>query len=145
MNPGFSAEHVLSFDLTIPGVKYNTRELQSGFFETLIEKLQTLPGVDAVGTTSRLPLTQKSGQVFAYSVEGQPRPPGSRLDSMEPLITSPGYFSVMGIQLQRGRLFTEQDGPGVDGVVVVDDELAKRNWPNADPIGRRFGWRPAAT
>jgi putative ABC transport system permease protein len=57
---------------------------------------------------------------------------------MEALITSPGYFSVMGIQLQRGRLFTEHDGPAVGGVVVVDDALAKRNWPNADPIGRRM-------
>ena len=138
VNPGFNAEHVLSFDLTIPGVKYNTRELQSGFFESLIERLRTLPGLGAVGITSRLPLTQKSGQVFSYSVEGQLTPPGSPLDSMELLITSSGYFSVMGIQLQHGRLFTEQDGPGVDRVVVVDDEFAKRNWPNADPIGRRI-------
>jgi putative ABC transport system permease protein len=138
VNPGFSGEHVLSFDVAIPGVKYRTRELQSGFFEILIEKLRTLPGVEAVGTTSRLPLTQKSRQVFSYSVEGQVRAADSPLDSLEPVITSPAYFSIMGIQLQRGRLFTEHDGPGVDGVVVVDDELAKRNWPNADPIGRRI-------
>jgi putative ABC transport system permease protein len=138
VNPGFSAEHVVSFDLTIPGVKYNTRELQSGFFENLIDRLRTLPGVEAVGTTSRLPLKQKSGQVFSYSVEGQLHPAGRELHSMELLITSPGYFNVMGIPLQRGRLFTEQDGPGVDGVVVVDDEFAKRHWPNADPIGRRI-------
>jgi putative ABC transport system permease protein len=94
--------------------------------------------VEEVGITSRLPLKQKSGQAFSYSVEGQLRPAGSPLDSMEPLITSPGYFRVMGIQLLRGRLFTEQDGPDVDGVVIVDDELAKPNWPNADPIGRRI-------
>jgi putative ABC transport system permease protein len=138
VNPGFNAEHVLSFDLTLPGVKYRTRDVQSGFFERVIEKLHTLPGVEEVGTTSRLPLKQKSGQILSYSVEGQSRPAGRPLDSMETLIASPGYFRVMGIQLLRGRLFAEQDGPVADNVVVVDEELAKRNWPDADPIGRRI-------
>jgi putative ABC transport system permease protein len=138
VNPGFNTEHVLSFDLTLPGVKYRTSEVRSRFFESLIDKLRTLPSVEEVGMTSRLPLKQKSGQIFSYSVEGQLRPAGSPLDSMESLIASPGYFSIMGIHLQRGRLFTEQDGPGVDRVVVVDDELAKRNWPKVDPIGRRI-------
>jgi predicted permease len=138
VNQGFDVEHVLSFDLTIPGVKYNTRDLQSRFFERLIEKLRTLPGVEEVGITSRLPLTQKSGLVLSYSIDGQPRPPDSPPNSMETLIASPGYFRVMGIQLLRGRLFTEHDGPDVSGVIIVDEELAKRNWPNEDPIGRRI-------
>ena len=113
-------------------------DLQRQFFESLIEKLRTLPGVDDVGLTSRLPLKQKSGQIFSYSVEGQPRPAGSPHDSMDALIASSGYFAVLGIPSQRGRLFNEHDGPGADGVVVVDDVFAKRNWPDADPVGRRI-------
>jgi putative ABC transport system permease protein len=138
VNPGFDTENLLSFDLTLPGVKYRTSEMRSQFFESLIDKLRALPGVEEVGITSRLPLTQKKGQVSSYSVEGQPRPAGSPPDSMETLVASPGYFSVMGIRLLRGRLFTERDGPTAERVVVVDEELANRNWPNADPIGRRI-------
>jgi putative ABC transport system permease protein len=138
VNAGFNTEHLLSFDLTLPGVKYRTPDVRSRLFESLLDKLRAVPGVEEVGITSRLPLTQKSGLLFPYSVEGQSRLAGSPLDSMEVLIASPGYFSVMGIQLRHGRLFSEQDGPGVNRVVVVDDELANRNWPNQDPVGRRI-------
>jgi putative ABC transport system permease protein len=151
VNPGFNTEHVLTFDLTLPGVQYRTQDVRIRFFDSLLEKMRTLPGVEEVGLTSRLPLTQKSGRVFSYSVEGQPRPPGGSLDSMDTLLASPGYFPVMGIQLLRGRFFTEQDGPNVGGVVIVDEAFAKRNWPNADPIGRRIrlegisGYAPSLT
>ena len=138
MNLGFNTEHLVSFDLTLPGVKYRTTEVRSRFFESLIGKLRMLPGVEDVGITSRLPLAQKTGQLFSYSVEGQPRPVGSPLDSMELLMSSPEYFRVMGIELRRGRFFSEHDGPNTDRVVVIDDQLANRNWPNADPIGRRM-------
>ncbi|HJZ75317.1 MAG TPA: ABC transporter permease [Vicinamibacterales bacterium] len=138
VDQGFNTEHVVSFDLTIPGVKYRTRDLQSRFFDGLVDKLRALPGVEDVGFTSRLPLKQKTGQVVSYSVEGRPTQADRPLDSMDALIASPGYFRAMGIQLLRGRLFTEQDGPGVAAVVVVDDELAKRTWPDADPIGRHI-------
>jgi putative ABC transport system permease protein len=137
VNPGFNTEHVLTFDLTLPGVQYRTQDVRIRFFDSLVEKLRTLPGVEEVGLTSRLPLTQKSGRVFSYSVEGHPRPAGGSLDSMDTLVASPGYFRVMGIQLLRGRFFTEQDGPNVRAVVIVDEAFAKRHWPNADPIGRR--------
>jgi putative ABC transport system permease protein len=136
VNPGFNTEHLVSFDLTLPGVKYRTTEVRSRFFESLLDKLRALPGVEDVGITSRLPLAQKNGRLFPYSVEGRPRPVDSPLDSMELLMSSPGYFRVMGIELRRGRLFGEQDGPNTDRVVVIDDQLANRNWPNADPIGR---------
>lgn len=136
VNAGFATEHLVSFDLTLPGVKYRTTEVRSQFFESLMDKLRLLPGVEDVGLTSRLPLAQKNGRLFSYSVEGQPRPVGSPPDSMELLMSSPGYFRAMGIHLQRGRMFGEHDGPNTDRVVVIDDQLANRHWPNADPIGR---------
>jgi putative ABC transport system permease protein len=134
---GFSGERVVSFDLTLPGVKYRTGPLRSQIFESLIEKLRTLPGVEDVGMTSRIPLTQRSGDIRAYAVEGQPRPVDSPPPQMESIVASPGYFSTMGIQLLRGRLFTDQDGPTADRVIVVDEEFARRHWPGDDPVGRR--------
>lgn len=138
VNLGFKTEHLVSFDLALPGVKYRTPEVRRRFFESLTDKLRMLPGVDDVGITSRLPLAQKTGRLFSYSVEGQPRPAGSPLDSTELLISSPGYFRVMGIELRRGRFFSEHDDANTDRVVVIDDQLANRSWPNADPIGRRM-------
>jgi putative ABC transport system permease protein len=141
VNQGFNTEHVLSFDVALPGVKYRTRELQSRFFDSLIEQLRTLPGVEEAGITSRVPLQQKRGDAvpgFPYSAEGQEKPPGSPPDVMEAVIASPGYFRAIGIQLLRGRLFTEQDGLSADNVVVVDEEFVKRHWPGEDPVGRRI-------
>jgi putative ABC transport system permease protein len=96
VNQGFSSERVLSFDVTLPRIKYQTPQVQSRFFESLTEKLRTLPGVEDVGITSRVPLKQKSGAVVSYSVEGQPKPPSSPPDSMESIVASPGYFTAMG-------------------------------------------------
>jgi putative ABC transport system permease protein len=137
VNQGFNSEHVLSVDVALPGVKYRTPELQSRFFESLIEKLRALPGVEDVGITSRVPLTRKRGDVMSYSVEGQSKPPASPPDLMEGIVASPGYFTTIGIQLLRGRGFTEQDGPESDRVMIVDADFAKRHWPDEDPIGRR--------
>ena len=138
VDAGFNAEHLLSFDVALPGVKYRTSDVRSRFFDGLLERLRTVPGVEEVGMTSRLPLKERSGPLFSYSVEGQSKPADRPLDSTELLMASPGYFDVMGIRLRHGRLFTQRDGVSVDRVVVIDEELAKRNWPNTDPIGRRL-------
>jgi putative ABC transport system permease protein len=135
---GFNSEHVVSVDLSIPGVKYRTSALQRQFFESLIEKLQAIPGVQDVGLTSRLPLKQKNGELLSYTVDGQIAAAGHPPDSMETLVASPGYFSTMGIPLQRGRLFTESDGAASAAVAIVDEEFVRRHWASVDPIGRRI-------
>ena len=138
VNQGFNSERVVSFDVALPGVKYRTPQLQSGFFERLMDKLRLLPGVEEVGITSRVPLKQKSGNAFPYSIEGHAKPPGSPQDAMETILASAGYFRAIGIQLLRGRLFAEHDGPDVVGEVIVDDEFARRNWPGEEPVGRHI-------
>jgi putative ABC transport system permease protein len=137
VDQGFSGERVVSFDLTLPAIKYPTSELQRQFFDSLSEKLRTLPGVEDVGMTSRVPLKQKTGDIVPYAVEGQTRPADRLPDSMETIVASPAYFRAMGIQLLRGRLFTDVDGPKADRVIVVDQEFARRHWPGEDPVGRR--------
>ena len=138
VNQGFSGERVFSFDLTLPGVKYRTAQVQSQFFESLIEKLRMLPGVEEVGVTSRVPLEKKNAQVFPYSIEGEAKPPDSPTDAMEGVVASPGYFRAMAIPLLRGRFFTEHDGPNSESVVIVDEEFVRRHWPGEDPVGRRI-------
>jgi putative ABC transport system permease protein len=139
VDQGFD-DRVVSFDVALPGVKYRTPELQSGFFEGLIEKLAALPGVEGVGSVSRVPLKYRSGDldVLPYSAEGQAKSPGSPVDVMEAVVASPGYFRAIGIQLLRGRFFTEHDGAKAENVVIVDDTFAKRHWPGEDAIGHRI-------
>src|SRR5262249_47607418 len=126
VNQGFNTERLLSFDITLPGVKYRTPQLRSRFFQGLMEKLRTLPGVEETGMTSRIPLDRKHGDVFPFSVEGRAKPPESLQNTMETIIASPEYFRVMGIPLLRGRLFTARDGPDIEPVIIVDDEFARR-------------------
>jgi predicted permease len=101
-----------------------------------------LPGVQAVGVTSSLPL----GGDYSDSVilaEGYVMAPGESLISPYLVSVSPGYFDAMSIPLKRGRSFSESDDARAPAVVVVDERLSKRFWKDADPIGRRM-WKPDA-
>lgn len=137
VNQGFSVERVSSFDLTLPAIKYQTAQVRIRFFDGLLEKLRTLPGVEEVGITSRVPLEKKNALVVPYSIDGEVKQPDSPPDAMEGIIASPGYFRAMGIPLLRGRYFTEADDLNSEGVMIVDEEFVRRHWPGEDPILRR--------
>ena len=154
VNPGFSHERVLSFRLDLPEKKYETEDSQIGFYQSLIERLRVLPGVQAVSVTSRLPLGGNDWQT-SFVIEGRPEPPPHERPSMEVHLVSPDYFLTMGIPLLRGRAFSDQDDRGhlrgrdlgglskgqhwMSGLsaIVVDEEFARRHWPNEDAIGKR--------
>jgi len=154
VNAGFSSERVLSFRLDLPEKKYGKEELQVGFYQRLVEGLRALPGVQAVSVTSRLPLGGNDWQT-SFLIEGRPEPPPHERPSMEVHLVGPDYFRVMGIPLLHGRAFTDQDDRGhlrgrdlsgfTDGerwmsglnTIIVDEEFARRHWPNEDAIGKR--------
>jgi putative ABC transport system permease protein len=95
-----------------------------------------LPGVEAAGITSYLPFsTDASSNVIIP--EGRAMSPGESVVSPNTVIVTPGYLEALKVTLERGRLFTEADGPDAPRVVILDAQLAQRFWPNADPIGRR--------
>jgi putative ABC transport system permease protein len=154
VNAGFEHEHALSFRLDLPERKYATGEQQVAFYQSLLEKLRGLPGVEAAVIASQLPL-DNTGWQTRFLIEGKPVPPIHERPSMEVTIASSEYFRALGMRLLRGRYFTEQDnrehlrgrdlsgfsegqrwGAGLN-VVIVDDEFARRHWPNEDPIGKR--------
>ena len=154
VNPGFATRRVLSFRLDLPEKKYAKEEQQVGFYQDLLEKLRVLPGVQAASVTSRLPFGGNDWQT-SFLIEGQPEPPPNERPSMEVHLVGPDYFRVMGIQLLRGRAFTEQDDRGhlrgrdlsslsngqrwMAGLnaIIVDEEFARRHWPNEDALGKR--------
>src|SRR5262245_18891305 len=157
VNPGFVDEHVLSFSVSLPEQKYPDERQWLNFYQQVTQKLRALPGVQGVGVTSRVPMGGYDWQ-SGFRVVGQPPPPPGQGPSMEVTIAGPDYFRTVGIPLLRGRYFTEQDNRsslseerlrGLDlrhrlraglKTIIVDEEFARRHWPNEDPLGKQILW-----
>jgi putative ABC transport system permease protein len=155
VNPGFVHEHALSFRFDLLGQKYPTEELHVLFCQSLLEKLRSIAGVQAVSVASRIPLDPAEVWQTDFLVDGRPAPSQGERPFMDVSVVSPDYFRVLGIPLLRGRSFVEQDNRDhlrgkelgklsagdrwMAGLtkIIVDDEFARRFWPNEDPIGRR--------
>jgi putative ABC transport system permease protein len=137
VDPGFEPSNVLMATVALPQVKYPADTQQIAFFDQLLPRLAALPNVRAVGVITSPPFSG-SGWTRSFDVEGYQAPANQPGPWGEFKVISPGYPQSMGVPLRRGRLFTEQDGPGSPRVALVDEELARRYWPNEDPIGRRI-------
>jgi putative ABC transport system permease protein len=135
VDPGFRADGVLAFRVSLPQVSYQGRERRSAFFDTLLSRLEAVPQVRAAGMTQTLPL--RGDYMLSFAIQGRPDPPpGSEL-SANYRIASPNYFAAMGIPLKRGRWFTPRDNVAkAPMVAVVDEAFVARHFPNEDPIGR---------
>jgi putative ABC transport system permease protein len=135
LNPGFSPDHLLTMDLSLPAAKYPKISDRIAFYQTLGRKVESLPGVESTGTTSVLPLSGNfDGR--AFQVFDHPRPRGQEY-SADYYAVAPGYFRAMKISLREGRLFTDGDRETSAPVVIVDETLARTIWPGEDPIGKR--------
>jgi putative ABC transport system permease protein len=156
VNPGFATENTLSFSLSLPERNYPDTELDKrvNFFNQVKEKIAATPGVQSVGLSSGLPLGSNGWQT-SFTVVGQPDPPPSQAPSMEACVADIGYFETMRIPLLRGRWFDQRDNrahlrpedlKGKSAIqqflaglrsIVIDEEFARRHWPNDNPIGKQ--------
>ncbi len=137
--PGFDAEGVLMASIALPQPKYPQREQRIEFYQRVLERLAAMPGAQSVSMVSLAPFGgSNTGQNLL--IEGQPPPRPEDTPIFWQRIIDPGYFRVMRIPLLRGREFTEQD-TGSPRVAIINQTLARRYWPNADPMGKRFGVR----
>ena len=133
-DPGFRAANVLTFRVGLPAASYPEDHQRQQFYDRLLERLRTAPGVEAVGMTQTLPL--RGDYVLSFVVQGRPPLPPGQGHSANHRVVSPGYFQAVGIPLLRGRLLAETDTGTSPMVAVVDDAFVKRHFPNEDPIGR---------
>ena len=136
LNPGFQADHVLTMRLAVSGSKYKEYPRRTEFFHQILERVRSLPGVKSVGFTSALPLTWKGG-TSGFTPENVPLRPDIDYDANNRVV-SPGYFEAMRIPLRSGRMFTETDGPDAQPVAIINETMARKFWPNQDPLGKRF-------
>ncbi|MEP7339046.1 MAG: ABC transporter permease [Acidobacteriota bacterium] len=132
-DPGFNPKQTLAFDLSFSKAKYPEVKDRLRFVKNLNERLAVLPGVEAVGAVSSLPLS-RNGETQMLSRMDKP----ARTDYIVGCdYVSGDYFSTMGIKLLRGRVITEADNiPAAPPVLVIDTSIARDLYPDEDPIGR---------
>jgi putative ABC transport system permease protein len=140
VNHGFNYENVLTMGLQLPPTKYTETAQRVTFYQELERRIKALPGVDAIGFVSHLPLGQ-SNSSSSYVIEGVPEPPPGQSFSGRNRICTPEYFQALGITLLQGRAFSAQDKADATPVVIVNETLAKRFFPNNDAVGKRFRFR----
>jgi putative ABC transport system permease protein len=140
VDPGFQADRAVSFRLSLPDETYENVPKRLAFLEGLIARLRSAPGVTAAAATTFAPM---SGREFAtaFAIAGKPELPVDARPSVEIRVVTSDYFRTMGIQVRRGRVFTDADVQGANPVLVVSDSLAQRYFPNEDPIGQRIALR----
>jgi putative ABC transport system permease protein len=132
---GFQPENVLTVNLNLSRTKYRQNERITAFYDELLKRLETLPGMQAVGAIESLPLSgiESSGAIF---IEGKPAGRGDDLRARY-ATAARDYFRAMGIQLLQGRAFTERDTREAPRVTMINETMARRYWPNEDPVGKR--------
>jgi putative ABC transport system permease protein len=136
VDPGFAPENATLLRLSLPQKKYALPEQQTAFADALLERVRTLPGVQAVGLTHAMPLM--GDYVLGFNIEGRPAIAPSDLPNTNYYAVTPDYFHAMGIRLVRGRVFTAQDDAKAPRVAVINETLARQHFPNEDPIGKRI-------
>jgi len=142
LNAGFKKDHVLTASLSLPQAVYKKETDIARFYDRLMANLSTLPGVESAGAGSDLPWTGYDENAGGFTIEGKKAPPHQEFHARYHMAT-PDYFRALGTPLVRGRFFTEADKDGAPYVVIVNQAMAVRYWPNEVVIGKRFTFADA--
>jgi putative ABC transport system permease protein len=145
VDPGFQSDHVLTMRLDVQDPKYNASKLES-FQRDVLTNVKAIPGVESAALTLSLPIEGSHwGSIFI--VGDQPVPSRAQIPHAQFNPISPEYIQTMRIPLLKGRVFTEADRENSPQVVLINETMARRFWPNENPIGKRVkqGWAEQTT
>jgi predicted permease len=139
VDPGFDTHNVLTMKMSLKGKQFEKAEAVEQLVRNGVEKLRSIPGVVNASATCCVPL--QGGYGLAFRIVGRPL----AADSQGPfhggggwMTVSPGYFEVFQIPVKRGRTFNERDMSASTPVVVINEAMARQDWPNADPLADRL-------
>ncbi|MFL6520473.1 MAG: ABC transporter permease [Chthoniobacterales bacterium] len=135
VDPGFKPDRLVTMNVWLPTAKYPKAPDWNQFFNRMLERIETIPGVEAAGLTSVLPVSANFDK-RTIEAEGQAHVPGEYPD-VDNYMVSPDYLRVMSIPLLEGRALTAQDNENSPLTVLVSETMARKLWPGADPIGKR--------
>jgi putative ABC transport system permease protein len=136
VNTGFVSEQVLTARLTPSGPNFTTQADLNKFYNTLLEKVSTIPGVQDAGLIDTLPLYK--GPTTGFRVDGRPIETRDKWPMVNFRTISPNYFRAMGIPVLQGRAHTDRDDANAPSVVIINQQTVREIFPNEDPIGKRI-------
>jgi putative ABC transport system permease protein len=137
IDPGFDPRGVFTAEVSVKGTAEQTPGRRQAFYESLVNRVRQMPGVEAVSLINHLPI---AGDIWGvpFRVDGQPRPREGEAPTATYRVVMPGYFETMRLPIVRGRDVSTTDRMGATDVIIVNQFLASRYWPNDDPIGKRI-------
>src|SRR4030095_7425159 len=137
VDPGLKPENVVTMSINLPRQKYTQPEQVIAFHRQLLEQVKAVPGVECAGTITALPYGGSTNS-FGYSIESPVSgDPAATIVSPQ---KNPHFLRALALPLGPGREFNERDVDVAPAVVIVSDSMAKRYWPDQDPLGRRIKW-----
>ena len=140
LNLGFEPRGLLTARLDLPYAAYTDYQKVVGFSKTLLDKLQSTPGVDKAALGANPPLL--AGWQISFTRDDKPAPPLGQEPSVDSEVVAGDYFGAFHATLRRGRIFNEQDVKGAPLVTIIDQALAEKYFPGEDPIGKRLSMDP---
>ena len=135
---GFNTDNILTMVVPLLDAKYSQDPQCIAFFVHALERVRALPGVRSAGMINFLPLYGGLGSGTDFKIEGRPEPPPGQGPSCDVRSVDAGYFPTMGIPLLRGRNFSDLEQKEARHVILINDALARKYFPNEDPIGKRL-------
>jgi len=132
IQPGFSAQNVLTLRTTLPDAHYPKPQDRAGYVARVLDKLNTLPGVAAASLSTAVPMMQVNWRAD-FVVDGRP---AERKEQASYNVVTPRYFEALGIPLLRGRYFRASDGETSPPVVIISETFARQQFGDVDPIGK---------
>jgi putative ABC transport system permease protein len=136
VDPGFPPDKLLTMSVALQFARYPDPARQVAFFSQVLQRIRSLPGVAAAGACTSLPPSYIQ-QATGFTIEGRTPEPGSQPPTALYLPATPGFLEALAVPLLRGRSIAETDDARAPGVVVINQTLASRFFPNEDPLGRR--------
>ncbi|HEY8186784.1 MAG TPA: ABC transporter permease [Pyrinomonadaceae bacterium] len=137
---GIKPENVLAMEISLPPDSYDDKTKRLDFFQQLLSRVATLPGVIKSGATNIVPFSSVNNS-SNFQIVGQPPFRKGEEPYVEVRVATPGYFEAIGMALRRGRLFTAQDDMNAGRVILVNETFAKRFLPGLEPVGQRVHLR----
>jgi predicted permease len=142
---GFDPQRIVLMDVNLPFGRYPETPEQTIFHDQLLDRVAALPAVTAVAGTSQPP-GSSAGMTFSFAIEGRvPSNPSGREDDEALHAVTPGYFELLGRRMVQGRAFDANDGADGSPVVIINASLARKHWPEGDPVGQRIAFRVGET
>jgi putative ABC transport system permease protein len=137
VNPGFDSHNVLTMTAMVSRAKFSTPDQQINFFEQVLQRVRTLPGVESAGVVDDIPL-DNGGSHQPIAIEGRPALPMSEQPEVDVRLISSGYLSALHIPLLRGRDFSDGDLVGRPAVILISESMARQFWPGENALGKRL-------